>query len=45
MQISTARAGTFEVSEHVEGRKGIVSSFNPVLNLALRLREIRKSAN
>jgi electron transfer flavoprotein alpha subunit len=31
-QISTARAGTFEVPKRVEGRKGIVSSFNPVLN-------------
>ena len=31
-QISTARAGTFEVPERVEGRKGIVSSFKPVLN-------------
>lgn len=30
-QISTARAGTFEVPERVEGRQGIVSSFNPVL--------------
>jgi electron transfer flavoprotein alpha subunit len=31
-QISTARAGTFEVPIRVEGREGIVSSFNPVLN-------------
>ena len=31
-QISTARAGTFEVPKRVEGRKGIVSGFNPVLN-------------
>lgn len=31
-QISTARAGTFEVPQRVEGRKGIVSSFTPVLN-------------
>ena len=30
-QISTARAGTFEVPASVEGRKGIVSSFKPVL--------------
>ena len=30
-QISTARAGTFQVPERVEGRQGIVSSFNPVL--------------
>ena len=31
-QISTARAGTFEVPKSVEGRKGIISSFKPVLN-------------
>lgn len=31
-QISTARAGTFEVPVLVEGRKGIVSSFTPVLS-------------
>ena len=31
-QISTARAGTFEVPKRVEGRQGIVSSFNPVLS-------------
>ncbi len=31
-QISTARAGTFEVPQRVEGRTGIVSSFNPTLN-------------
>jgi len=31
-QISTARAGTFEVPVRVVGREGIVSSFNPVLN-------------
>lgn len=30
-QISTARAGTFEVPKRVEGRKGIVSTFQPVL--------------
>ena len=30
-QISTARAGTFEVPNRVEGRQGIVSSFDPVL--------------
>jgi electron transfer flavoprotein alpha subunit len=30
-QISTARAGTFEVPKRTEGRKGIVSDFNPVL--------------
>jgi electron transfer flavoprotein alpha subunit len=31
-QISTARAGTFEVPERFIGRQGIVSSFNPSLN-------------
>lgn len=31
-QISTARAGTFEVPKREEGREGIVSSFNPVLS-------------
>src|ERR1035437_9922204 len=31
-QISTARAGTFEVPKSIEGRQGIVSVFNPVLN-------------
>jgi len=31
-QISTARAGTFEVPKLVEGRKGIISTFTPVLN-------------
>jgi len=31
-QISTARAGTFEVPERVVGRQGNVSSFKPVLN-------------
>ncbi len=31
-QISTARAGTFEVPKRLEGRKGIVSAFKPVLN-------------
>jgi electron transfer flavoprotein alpha subunit len=30
-QISTARAGTFEVPKRVEGRQGIISGFNPVL--------------
>jgi electron transfer flavoprotein alpha subunit len=30
-QISTARAGTFEVPLRVPGREGIISSFNPVL--------------
>ena len=31
-QISTARAGTFQVPERVNGKQGIVSTFNPVLN-------------
>jgi electron transfer flavoprotein alpha subunit len=31
-QISTARAGTFEVPKRVEGRQGIISSFKPVLS-------------
>ena len=30
-QISTARAGTFEVPERVEGRQGVISTFKPVL--------------
>src|SRR5512133_719535 len=30
-QISTARAGTFEVPKRIEGREGIVSSYKPVL--------------
>src|SRR5665811_306274 len=30
-QISTARAGTFEIPEQFEGRQGIVSKFNPFL--------------
>jgi electron transfer flavoprotein alpha subunit len=30
-QISTARAGTFEVPGRIEGRQGIVSTFKPVL--------------
>ena len=31
-QISTARAGTFEVPQRVEGREGKISAFSPVLN-------------
>ena len=31
-QVSTARAGTFEVPDRIEGRQGIVSTFKPVLN-------------
>jgi len=31
-QISTARAGTFEIPERIEGRKGLISSFKPVLD-------------
>jgi electron transfer flavoprotein alpha subunit len=30
-QISTARAGTFEVPARVEGRQGIISGFSPIL--------------
>ena len=30
-QVSTARAGTFEVPKRVEGKQGIVSNFTPVL--------------
>ena len=30
-QISTARAGTFEVPTRIKGRKGIITSFEPVL--------------
>ena len=30
-QISTARAGTFEVPKRIKGRQGIVSSFDPAL--------------
>jgi electron transfer flavoprotein alpha subunit len=31
-QVSTARAGTFEIPQRIEGRQGIVSSFNPLLD-------------
>jgi len=31
-QVSTARAGTFEVPKRVEGRQGIISGFKPVLD-------------
>ncbi|MCK9398866.1 MAG: FAD-binding protein [Bacteroidales bacterium] len=31
-QISTARAGTFQVPKRIEGQQGMVSRFNPVLN-------------
>jgi electron transfer flavoprotein alpha subunit len=31
-QISTARAGTFEVPKRIEGRKGIITVFKPALN-------------
>ena len=30
-QISTARAGTFEVPKRIEGRQGIVSCFQPCI--------------
>jgi electron transfer flavoprotein alpha subunit len=42
-QISTARAGTFEVPIRMEGRHGIVSSFNPVLNAKDFVVEILKT--
>jgi electron transfer flavoprotein alpha subunit len=42
-QISTARAGTFEVPERVEGRQGIVSIFNPILNNSDFIVEILKT--
>jgi electron transfer flavoprotein alpha subunit len=42
-QISTARAGTFEVPERVVGRKGIVSSFQPELNAPDFVVEINKT--
>jgi electron transfer flavoprotein alpha subunit len=31
-QISTARAGTFEVPKRIEGRQGLVTNFSPKLN-------------
>jgi len=31
-QVSTARAGTFEVPKRTEGKQGVVSTFTPVLN-------------
>jgi electron transfer flavoprotein alpha subunit len=31
-QISTARAGTFEVPQRMEHRQGIISGFNPIFN-------------
>ncbi len=31
-QISTARAGTFEIPKRIEGRTGVVSSFTPTLS-------------
>jgi len=31
-QVSTARAGTFEVPKRVEGREGIISGFDPVMD-------------
>jgi electron transfer flavoprotein alpha subunit len=42
-QISTARAGTFEVPKRVEGREGIVSGFSPVLNEKDFIVEIEKT--
>ena len=31
-QVSTARAGTFEVPKRIEGKQGIISTFSPVLS-------------
>ncbi|HUW08009.1 MAG TPA: FAD-binding protein [Williamwhitmania sp.] len=42
-QVSTARAGTFEVPKRVEGRKGIVSSFSPSLSDRDFVVEIQKT--
>jgi electron transfer flavoprotein alpha subunit len=42
-QVSTARAGTFEVPRRSEGRKGIVSVFKPVLNDSDFVVEIMKT--
>ena len=42
-QISTARAGTFEVPERLEGREGIISVFNPVLDDQDFIVEIQKT--
>src|SRR5665811_731115 len=42
-QVSTARAGTFEVPLRVEGRLGIISSFTPVLSKEDFVAEIIKT--
>ena len=42
-QISTARAGTFEVPKRVEGRQGTISTFKPVLKEKDFLVEILKT--
>jgi electron transfer flavoprotein alpha subunit len=42
-QISTARAGTFEVPERIIGRQGMVSSFTPSLNEKDFVAEIMKT--
>ena len=42
-QISTARAGTFEVPERLEGREGIISVFKPVLDDQDFIVEIQKT--
>ena len=42
-QMSTARAGTFEVPEKVEGRTGILSTFKPTLTEEVFSVEIKKT--
>jgi electron transfer flavoprotein alpha subunit len=42
-QISTARAGTFEVPKRVEGRQGIISGFSPYLDQSDFVVEILKT--
>ncbi len=42
-QISTARAGTFEIPKRVEGRRGIISTFKPVLEEKEFVVEIMKT--
>ena len=42
-QISTARAGTFEIPKLIEGRKGIISKFKPVLEVKDFVVEIIKT--
>jgi electron transfer flavoprotein alpha subunit len=42
-QISTARAGTFEVPKRVEGRQGVISGFSPYLDQSDFVVEILKT--